>query len=134
MILAYLDIAATIASYVIGIIGVTVIVIGALRGFYQYLTRFRSHRFPTVRSTLTYHLVLGLDFLIGKDVIDTFLLHANNNTTEAKLIYQELATLLVVVAIRIVLSFFLEKEIETLEHNNHNHHHNKKKHPHAKPL
>ena len=77
----------------IGIVGIIVILIGALHGLWVYVTR-SSHYFSRIRIILGKHLILGLDFLVGKDVIDTLLLHPGKD------FYQHLLSLITIVAIR----------------------------------
>ena len=96
-------------SFFIGIIGVLVILAGAVKGAYEYV--FKDEKtIQAVRLTLGSHLILGLDFMVGKDVIDTMLLlnHGEN-------FWKELAALVIVVAIRIILTLTMEKELETLQ-------------------
>ena len=57
------------------------------------------------------YLILGLDFLVAKDIIDTILLDINKAGQQAWL---DLARLIVVVSIRIILNHFLEKELKEL--------------------
>ena len=95
-------------SLFIGGIGVLIIFLGALKGLYEYIFISSKH-IQEVRLTLSSHLILGLDFMVGKDVIDTMLLvnHGDN-------FWKELAALVIVVIIRITLTVTMEKEIETL--------------------
>ena len=55
-----------------------------------------------IRQDLGYYLLLGMEFLVAADIIHTIL----NPSLE------ELAILGSIVAIRVVLSFFLQKELE----------------------
>ena len=96
-------------SPIIGFIGILVILIGAVHALFKYIFTEKGKSSISARVVLNHHLVLGLDFLVGKDIMDTFLLHPG--TTE----WLDLATLVTVVAVRIILSYFLEKEIDHLE-------------------
>lgn len=60
-----------------------------------------QHR-EKIRNDLGYYLLLGMEFLVAADVIHTVL----NPTLE------ELAILGAIVGIRVVLSFFLQKELD----------------------
>jgi len=102
-----LELFAEYISFGIGTIGVFIIVIGAILASWEYL----SHHFlrdgkNKIFSTLSCHLILGLDFLVGKDIIDTLLLNTQNN------FWQNLAGLGAIVLIRIILSFFLTRELQ----------------------
>ena len=94
----------------IGALGVMVIVIGVLRG----LARFVRWEFAAacgtdaenerrkLRHTLGYYLLLGLEFLIAADIIDTLM----------KPEPRELIVLGAIVAIRSVISFSLNAELK----------------------
>lgn len=97
------------ASLGIGVLGVIVIVLGVLRGLASFLgAEFNAARGGSVaddrrklRQTLGYYLLLGLEFLIAADIIDTLL----------KPEPAELITLGAIVAIRTVISFSLNAEL-----------------------
>ena len=95
-------------SLLIGIIGILIIFVGAVRGFAEYLF-CRTKDFQEIRLTLGSHLILGLDFLVCKDIIDTILLDS------VSVFWQDLAALITVVAIRIILTHFAQREIEELK-------------------
>jgi len=96
---------------VISIIGVAVVVWGVLKGLVALLLaefhRFRSNAEKVteseerVRLSIGYNLILGLEFLIAADIINTIV--------EPTL--EELGILGAIVAIRIVLAYFLGREI-----------------------
>lgn len=92
-------------SLLIGAIGITIIAIGCLKGLYHYVITRDEHNFQHVRLVLGSHLILGLDFMVGKDIIDTILL---DNGPE---FWRDLAGLITVVAIRIILTHFMLKEV-----------------------
>lgn len=95
-------------SFFIGGIGVMIIFVGALQSLYQYL--FVSKKtIQHVRLTLGSHLILGLDFMVGKDIIDTMLLLNHGDD-----FWKELAALVIVVLIRIILTLTMEKELSSL--------------------
>jgi len=96
-------------SFLIGLVGVLVITIGAAFAFGEYLMHhFIKEAQNKIFSTLSYHLVLGLDFLVGKDIIDTLLLSQQKN------FWQNLAGLGTVVVIRITLTHFLQKDFQKI--------------------
>jgi uncharacterized membrane protein len=96
---------------VISITGAAVIVWGVLRGLAALLMaefhRFRANAEKVaeseekVRLSIGYNLILGLEFLIAADIINTII--------EPTL--EELGILGAIVAIRIVLAYFLGREI-----------------------
>jgi len=97
------------ASFAISVLGVMVIVFGVLCG----LVRFARSEFSAVRGAnveperrqlrqvLGYYLLLGLEFLIAADIIDTLM----KPTT------QDLLILGAIVAIRTVISYSLNVEL-----------------------
>ena len=108
---AILFIIAEIFSIIIGSVGITVIFWGAIAGLWTQLYSKR-YKIENARFVLSRHLVLGLDFLVAKDIIDTILLDTHKGGTEAWL---DLVRLIVVIVIRITLNHFLEKEIKELK-------------------
>lgn len=96
-------------SFGIGLVGISVILLGALRGIWEYFAECATKRYPHIRATLGSHLILGLDFLVGKDVIDTILLDHGSE------FWMDLAGLFSVVTIRIVLTYFLTQELKEID-------------------
>jgi uncharacterized membrane protein len=97
-------------SFGIGLLGVLVIVFGVASGLVRlFRTEFRSARGKNVeddrkhlRHALGYYLLLGLEFLIASDIIDTLM----------RPTLQDLATLGAIVLIRTVISFSLNAELK----------------------
>jgi len=99
------------ASFGIGVLGVLVIVFGVLSG----LVRFVRAEFSAVRGlvvdeerkklrhVLGYYLLLGLEFLIAADIIDTLM----------KPRVQDLAVLGAIVIIRTIISYSLNAELKS---------------------
>src|SRR3974390_737932 len=97
------------ASFGIGVLGVLVIVFGVFCG----LVRFVRSEFSAVRGlsvdeerkqlrhVLGYYLLLGLEFLIAADIIDTLMKPST----------QDLVILGAIVAIRTVISYSLNSEL-----------------------
>ncbi len=96
-------------SLLIGAIGIGIIVIGAIKGLWHYVATRDEHNFQHTRLVLGSHIILGLDFMVGKDIIDTILL---DNGPE---FWRDLAGLITVVTIRIVLTHFMLKEVAEAE-------------------
>lgn len=93
-----------LVATLLGVVGIAFIVIGACMGFWEYLTQGES-QLSHIRVVLGSHLVLGLDFLVGKDIIDTLLVRGKET------LFEDLAALITVVGIRIVLNHFLVREL-----------------------
>lgn len=98
-------------SLLIGLIGILVILIGASKALYDFFAKPDTEDFQQVRLTLGAHVILGLDFLVGKDIIDTLLLDVH----DWQIFWMELTSLITVVVIRIVLNYFMLKEIHQIE-------------------
>jgi uncharacterized membrane protein len=99
------------ASFGIGLLGVLVIVLGVLCGLVRFIRpEIASLRGFVVdnerkqlRHLLGYYLLLGLEFLIAADIIDT-LMKPNP---------KEMIVLGAIVAIRTVISYSLNGELRT---------------------
>lgn len=94
----------------IGSIGVVIIVWAVILTVFRLLrlefSRFKQksiyHNRESVRHQFASYLLLALEFLIAADIIAT-VLHPS---------FEEIAILASIVAIRTLISYFLEKEIE----------------------
>jgi uncharacterized membrane protein len=97
------------ASFGIGVLGVLVIVFGVLCGLVRFVrAEISAARGACVdderkqlRHVLGYYLLLGLEFLIAADIIDTLMTPST----------ERLVTLGAIVAIRTVISFSLNAEL-----------------------
>ena len=97
------------ASFGIGVLGVLVIVFGVLCGLIRFVhAEFSAARGASVdeerkqlRHVLGYYLLLGLEFLIAADIIDTLMKPST----------QDLVILGAIVAIRTVISYSLNSEL-----------------------
>src|SRR5712672_1567437 len=98
-------------SYGIGVLGVLVIVFGVACGLVRFVrAELRAARGADVeddskrlRHVLGYYLLLGLEFLIAADIIDTLM----------KPSVQDLIALGAIVLIRTVISFSLNAELKS---------------------
>lgn len=101
-----LDISLVYIKLFITIIGVAIITIGAMYSLYQLFMLVLSGKFgiDAVRYQFGKNIMLGLDFIVGADIIGSL----------AEPSYYSLGLLAILVAIRIVLSFFLSRELEDL--------------------
>lgn len=96
------------AVAVIELIGVVILLIGAawaLGNFILSLVRAKdpAQAVAAFRSSLGRSILMGLEFLVAADIINTVVIDMS---------LRSVATLAAIVAIRIVLSFSLEAEIE----------------------
>ena len=85
-------------------IGILVMIVWWIKALYLLFYKwFIDHKIPTwkIRIKLGHYLVLSLEFLVAKDILESIV----NPTTEW------LITLWAIVLIRTVLSYFLNKEI-----------------------
>lgn len=96
---------------VIALLGSFIILIGAFYAVYQFLTQIRSvplrhqiFNFDTIRLDLGRTIILGLEFIIAADVIET----------TAAPDYYSLGIVAVVVLIRTFLNYSLNKDLTTL--------------------
>jgi uncharacterized membrane protein len=92
----------------IEIIGIAVIVIGAATALVAFLRelgakRDKAARISDLRSDLGRSILLGLEFLVAADIVNTVAIHPTLDS---------LAILAGIVLIRTFLSFALEVEIE----------------------
>lgn len=101
----------TMLFYLISLLGVAIVVWGvaeAVMRFFSLLASHKSSHAKLVRKTarirerLGAHLLLALDIFIGADIIKSVIAPA----------WEHIAMLGAVVLIRVVLSYFLEREME----------------------
>lgn len=97
------------ATFAISVLGVLVIIFGVLCGVVRFLRSEiasarganADHERRKLRQSLGYYLLLGLEFLIAADIIETLM----KPTT------QDLIILCAIVAIRTVISYSLNSEL-----------------------
>lgn len=103
----YFKILVATTSYTIGMLGYIIIVYGAILGFVNFIRMiFKSLKCDIVdiRILLNKYYLLGLDFIIGKDITLTFLDQS----------WEGLTKIGVLILIRIVLSLFIEYEFKNI--------------------
>ena len=105
-----LSLLVNILHYCFSIIGVTVIVLGVVQavkvvagGIFD--NQFSAHLYKQSRSILCQHILVGLEFMVASDVVLTVVAQQ----------VQQLYGLALLVLIRTVLSYFLDKELKELE-------------------
>ena len=92
---------------IVGYIGVAVMVYGALKAGFAFALcciRRQSH-LPEIRIDLGKHLALGLEFLVGKDIIHSIISPS----------WDDLGKLAVLVLLRTFVTFVLTWELKELE-------------------
>ncbi len=88
-----------------GFTGVLIIALGILKALYYFVI---SRSFWKIRVILVKHILLGLDFLIARDIIETVILKSKES------LWIDLATLILIIIIRVIFSYFAEKEMDQL--------------------
>ena len=98
---------AEISARVLEIVGIGIIVLGALSATLVFFRNLRRNSFDAsyqrLRRALGRAILLGLEFLVGADIIATVAVAPN---------YQNVGVLGLIVVIRTFLSFSLEVEID----------------------
>jgi len=102
-------------SHIISYVSIAIICYGAALGLLKFIGNefgrlnrsFSLEKTVQIKIEVGYYLLLGLEFLIASDIIDTIL-----NPT-----FEDLGILAGTVLIRTGLSFFLNKEIENIAQN-----------------
>lgn len=98
--------AVEIASFAIMIYGAVLAVILFVKNEFNRITgKFKLSELNSIRLDFGYYILLGLEFLIAADIIETILKPTN----------EELLQLGGIVVIRILLSYFLTREINELK-------------------
>jgi len=102
-------------SFVVGIIGGLIIIFGVLHAFllvmgYWFGGKKKKHKdeylsLDVIRLDLGRYIILGLEFFIAKDIIETLIVPS----------WGEIGMLTVVVILRTVLSYFLTRELYQIE-------------------
>ncbi len=95
-------------QFVMGLMGILVIVFGLIRSVFELFRRIFWRKFKlldVVRLEMGQYLMLGLEFFIAKDIIQS----AFNPSAD------ELVSLAMIVFIRAVLGFMLSREMAQIE-------------------
>lgn len=91
-------------ALVIGFLGIILICWGCFKGAYLFLRKF-SHNgmlLADIRMEVGQYLALGLEFLVGKDIIESVVQPT----------WDELGKLAVIILLRTLLTFFLGWELK----------------------
>ncbi|MBN2542017.1 DUF1622 domain-containing protein [bacterium] len=101
-------------SFGVGVIGVAIILWGAILTFFRFIRleycSLKGKRMCTPRESLRHrfgsYLLFGLEFLIAADIVHTI----------TKPTLKDIAVLGSIVAIRTVISYFLDRELADASH------------------
>ena len=93
-----------VIGFVAGFLGVFVIAKGLVLAT---IHMFKKNSYWKVRMLLVEHILLGLDFLIARDIVETLVFKSNT-------LWIDLGMLVLIVIIRVVFSFFTGKEMQEI--------------------
>lgn len=107
ILIANLEFVSDSVASTLGYIGVAIIIYGALKGFLHFVFAAvtRIGHIPHIRIEFAKHLSLGLEFLVGKDIIGTIV-----NPS-----WDELGKLGAIIVLRTIVALFLDYELEKME-------------------
>ncbi len=106
MIKDYIEQILHIVSFVIGFVGILIILVGTVDSFLLYLKKKRN--FQKIRYVIGKHILMGLDFLVVKDIIETVFITGN----DVKLM--DIILLIVIVGVRMALTTHLSKGVKEM--------------------
>lgn len=102
-----LDALSIVSAAIIGYVGVSIMMYGAAKSaieFAVYSVRKTTH-LSHIRIELGKHLALGLEFFVGKDIIESVVQPS----------WDDLGKLGVIVLLRTILTVFLSRELKEVE-------------------
>lgn len=107
MLTASLETLSMFAAGIIGYIGVVIMAFGAVKSGFHFIlsTVRRNNHLPYIRIELGKHLALGLEFLVGKDIIESIIRPS----------WDDLGKLTVIITLRIVVTLILSWEIREIK-------------------
>ena len=85
----------------IEIMGIIVIIVGSIKGFYMYASSLISGKHYPIKLALGNSLALGLEFKMGAEIVNTVIVRD----------LKELGILAVVIFLRAILAFLIHWEI-----------------------
>lgn len=102
-----LDQMSIFTASIIGYIGVAVMTYGALHALIAFVTAtvYQKGNHHIIRMDLGKHLALGLEFLIGKDIIES-VVHPT---------WDDLGKLGAIIVLRTVITLFLSRELHEVK-------------------
>lgn len=98
----------SVAAVSIGYLGVAIMCAGALKSLWRFLLDFveGDDNITQIRVNLAKHLSLGLEFLVGKDIIETIIQPT----------FHSLLLLAAIIVIRTVIAHILSHELSVAIH------------------
>ena len=107
MLPASLETVSIFAAGIIGYIGVMIMAYGAVKSAAHFIlsTIRQNNHLPYIRIDLGKHLALGLEFLVGKDIIESIMRPS----------WDDLGKLAVIIALRIVVTMMLSWELKEIK-------------------
>lgn len=93
-------------SFVIGLLGVIIVIIGLIDSLGIYIQNRKN--FAKIRYVMGKHIVLGLDFLVVKDILETVFLKGSDVEI------MDIILLVVIVGIRMLLTSHTAKGIQEM--------------------
>lgn len=95
------------SAALIGYAGVGIIMYGTIRSFFQFLASIigKQKNLSRIRIDLGKHLALGLEFFVGKDIIES-VVHPT---------WDDLGKLGAIIVLRTVVTIFLSRELKEVE-------------------
>lgn len=103
-----LDEVSFFVAEILGFVGIIIIAYGALKSLYRFLEctfRFRRSDVPHIRIELGKHLALGLEFLVGKDIIESIVRPS----------WDDLGKLAAIIALRTAVTLMLSWELKEIK-------------------
>ena len=101
-----LSLASERFAVLIGYVGILIIFVGCAKGLYLFARKFaiRDILLADIRLELGHYLTLGLEFLVGRDIVQTLV-----DPT-----WENLGKLAAIIALRTALTFFLSREVKEM--------------------
>ena len=102
-----LSIISNAVAALIGYIGIGIMMFGCIKGVSLFIWQFfRKENFLSdIRIELGQHLALGLEFLVGKDIIESLV----------EPTWDDLGKLAAIIALRTFLTVYLAKELKAVK-------------------
>lgn len=91
----------------IGYIGIAIMLVGCIKGVLLFLWQFfqKENLLSDIRIELGQHLALGLEFLVGKDIIESLV----------EPTWDDLGKLAAIIALRTFLTLYLSRELKAVK-------------------
>lgn len=115
MMVSELKLILLICQWIIAMIGAAIITFSAIKAFYYFILEVANRssvNISRIRLQFGYSLSLGLEFMVASDIVESMIERD----------YYILGILAFLVVIRTFLSYFLNKELESLSKTDKGHH------------